>query len=138
MTSLQEAKANRVKDYLKFLAWVLPLVLLTIFAHSFLVPKIDWMIEKAGIRQPAVADRSRVVSYAYHHWVVLSGQIKIHLGVIFPVVGIMFTLLEIYSEVWRRFRSPILQILAYLYNAFLLFGITLLAVIASLAAPLLS
>ncbi|MBI3876424.1 MAG: hypothetical protein HY300_10820 [Verrucomicrobia bacterium] len=111
----------RWATYLKAAVFLLPAVVLWIFSMIFLFPKLQQICQDAGVVLPAIYDVTRFVG---EHNVLICGALVLAL-----------VLLECRSERWSQYRRAFVGVGVFVLNAAVLVLITLMVVMALLAAP---
>jgi type II secretory pathway component PulF len=115
------------RTYLRAIALLIPTVVVWLFANTFLLPKLEYIWQLAGLTG-SKAEWLMDASYAF----------KQHFRTIALGVVVVLLLLEFRWRAWPRYRRTVVACATLFFHTAVLVGIATVATAALLAAPLLA
>jgi hypothetical protein len=114
------------KTYLKIGIAMIPTLLFGIFFMVVNFPRAEAILRKAGLLESSPTAAFRLI-------VSLSYMVFSNLNLIlYAMIGVL-VVLEIWFKPWNRLRKPVCVVVAVLFNAFVLLGMTATTVTGFLA-----
>jgi hypothetical protein len=118
------------KTYLKIGVAVMPTLAFGLFFMVIVFPKAEAILRKANLLESSPTAAFRLI-------VTLSYMVFNNLNLILLAIAGALTVLEIWADPWDRLRRPVCVVVAVLFNAFVLLGMTATTVTALLGISVL-